>query len=218
MGEFVIRDCALLIRMSGLPAAVNLRELRERLAVASPAVLYHHFCETPLVPSFDNPDYRNDFAVWAKFHLGDRVLAERLGTIDPYAYPDLEALREQVVELLDQRLSEVFVVPQAPVGSELFFMEATTVVFDTGRRVARPEELCRAVERMTTSSVYYHFLEARRRTRAGSDDFSAWLTDAGPAYQPAVEALHGIDITFFTLAELRAEVVRRLREHGGQPC
>ena len=84
MRHFEIRDCSLLTRMSGLPAAINLRELRDRLAVCSPNVLYHHFCETQMVTSFDNPDYRNDFAVWVKLHLGDRVLAEQLGIAGPW--------------------------------------------------------------------------------------------------------------------------------------
>ncbi|HEX7504816.1 MAG TPA: DUF5752 family protein, partial [Syntrophales bacterium] len=93
MSDFEIKDCSLLIRMSGLPAAVNLRELRDRISVCSADVLYHHFCETPLSPSFDYPDYRNDFAIWAKWRLGDEILAERLGMIDPYLFPSMEELR-----------------------------------------------------------------------------------------------------------------------------
>ncbi|MFH0813630.1 MAG: DUF5752 family protein [Pseudomonadota bacterium] len=76
INPFEVTDCALLTRMSGMPPAFNLRELKDRIAACSPDVLYHHFCETPLVPSFDYPDYRNDFAVWAKCQLGDEVLAE----------------------------------------------------------------------------------------------------------------------------------------------
>jgi len=57
MNPFEIKDCALLRRMSGLPPAVNLRELRERIVACSPDVLYHHFCDTQLAPSSDYPDY-----------------------------------------------------------------------------------------------------------------------------------------------------------------
>src|SRR4030042_189085 len=83
MTLFEIKDCALLIRMSGLPPAMNLRELRDRIASCGENVLYHHFCETTLRPTFDDPDYRNDFAVWSKLYLGDRGLAERLGVLAP---------------------------------------------------------------------------------------------------------------------------------------
>ena len=86
MVEFAVQDCTLLARMSGLVPAVNLREMRERVAACSTDVIFHHFCETPMVPSFDRPDYRNDFALWVKQHLQDRVLAERLGILDSYNF------------------------------------------------------------------------------------------------------------------------------------
>jgi hypothetical protein len=63
-------------------------------------VLSHRFCETTLVASFDYPDYRNDFAVWASKHLGDKVLAERLGTVDPYCRRSLEELRVEVLNVI----------------------------------------------------------------------------------------------------------------------
>ena len=84
MNPFAVKDCTLLVRMSGLAPAANLRELRDRIAACNENVLFHHYCETTLRVTFDNPDYRNDFAAWAKLYLGDRVLAERLGILDPY--------------------------------------------------------------------------------------------------------------------------------------
>ena len=60
-------------------------KLRDRLTICRQDVLYHHFCETPLVPLLSTPDYQNDFAVWALLQLGDRVLGERLGIINPYS-------------------------------------------------------------------------------------------------------------------------------------
>jgi len=62
------------------------------------------FCETPLRSTFDNPDDRNDFAVWSKLYLGDRVLAERLGILDPYEYSSLGELRGATLEVIDERL------------------------------------------------------------------------------------------------------------------
>lgn len=213
MGDFIIQDCALLTRTSGVPEAINLRELRERLATCRQDVLYHHFCETPLVPSFDNPDSRNDFAVWALLQLGDRVLAERLGIINPYSYNDLEKLRETVLEVLDERLSEVSFIPTCQNGAEFFFSEAVTVVFDTGMRITTPAELPEAIGRMTNGSIYFHFLEARRREPVGLDDFSAWL-DAFPGQEKWCRALRSVDFAFFTLSELKGELVRILKNGG----
>jgi Family of unknown function (DUF5752) len=212
MTPFEVKDCALLTRMSGLPPAFNLRELRERIAACSDNVLFHHYCETTLRATFDNPDYRNDFAVWSKLYLEDRVLAERLGILDPYAIPSLGELRAATLELIDERLGELTMIPWARPGDEFFFMEATTVVFDTGIRISHPRELAASIAAMTAGSVYFHFLEARRRPPLGKDDFTAWLLDNedGGRNRPYIEALYSIDFQFHSLADLRKELSTRL--------
>ena len=210
MNPFEIKDCALLRRMSGLPAAVNLRELRDRIASCHRDVLYHHFCETPLTPSFDLPDYRNDFAIWAKWRLGDDVLAERLGMVDPYSFETMEDLRAATLEIIDERLSEVTMVPWARPGKELYLMQAVTIVFDTGDRIAHPDELADAIGRITNSSIYFHVLEARRRNTPRGDDFSAWLRSGEEDWSHYIRAIESIDVTFFTLPELRRKLIELL--------
>ena len=212
MTPFEVKDCALLTRMSGLPPAFNLRELRERIAACSDNVLFHHYCETTLRATFDNPDYRNDFAVWSKLYLGDRVLAERLGILDPYAYPSLGELRAATLEVIDERLGELTMIPWARAGDEFFFMEAVTVVFDTGTRISHSRELAASIGAMTAGSVYFHFLEARRRPPFGKDDFTAWLIENhdGGKNRPYIEALGRIDFYFHSLPDLRKELATRL--------
>ena len=212
MTPFEVKDCALLVRMSGLSPATNLRELRERFAACSWSVLFHHYCETTLRTTFDNPDYRNDFAVWAKLYLGDRVLAERLGILDPYSFQSLKELRAATLEVIDQRLSESAMVPWARHGDEVFFMEATTVVFDAGIRITQPSLLGAFIREMTNGSVYYHFLEARRRLPIGMDDFTAWLLKDEEANQPYIRALASVDFYFRSLPDLRRELARVLTE------
>ena len=212
MTSFEVKECALLTRMSGLPPAFNLRELRERIAACSDNVLFHHYCETTLRATFDNPDYRNDFAVWSKLYLGDRVLAERLGILDPYLFPSLEELRAATVEVIDERLGEQTMIPWARPGDEFFFMEATTVMFSAGVRISHPSELADAVRKMTNGSIYFHFLEARRRHTIGKDDFTAWLleNEDGGRNRQYIEALASIDYQFHTLPDLRVELATRL--------
>jgi hypothetical protein len=210
MSEFEIMDCSLLIRMSGLPAAVNLRELRDRISVCSADVLYHHFCETPLSPSFDYPDYRSDFAVWAKWRLGDEILAERLGMIDPYLFSSMEELRAATLEIIDDRLGEITMIPWARPGHEFYFMQAITVVFDTGERIRNPGELAAAIDRMTSGSIYFHALEARRRQPVGRDDFSTWLSVQEGNWEHYLAAIRSIDFTFHSLSEIKRELVEGL--------
>lgn len=215
MTSFEVKDCALLVRMSGLAPAANLRELRERIAACSENVLFHHYCETPIRATIENPDYRNDFAVWAKLYLADRVLGERLGILDPYAYKSLEDLRAATLEVIDERLGESPMVPWARPGDEFYFKEATTIVFDAGIRIAEPSRLGAFIRKMTNGSVYYHFLEARRRPPWGKDDFTAWLQEDEAGNERYVKALATIDFYFHTLAHLRRELARVLTEAKG---
>lgn len=214
MKEFQVKDCALLVRMSGLPPAVNLRELRDRVAVADENVLYHHFFETPLRHTFDDPFYRNDFAVWASLRLRDQALAERLGIIDPYAFGSVEALRAATLEILDDRLGETVTVPWTGPGEEFFFAEAITVVFDTQERIRHPSELPEAILRMTGGSIYFHFLEARRREPLGMDDFTAWFAESAEDFAAYRAALNAIDFYFSSLAQIREALAKAFRAVG----
>jgi len=210
MNKFIVRDCTLLTRMSGVKEAATLRELRERIAACGENVLYHHFCETLLRPSFDSPDYHNDFAVWTKLNLDDRVLGERLGILDPYYDGSLEALRGTMLDILDERLSELPITPVVSKGNEFYFLEATTVVFETGDIIEEPAQLPAKIANMTNGSIFYHFIEARRRTPACTDDFSEWLSlfgDVGNCYR---NTLCSVDFSFLTLAEMRRLLVERL--------
>ena len=123
---FDVKDCALITRMSGISSAVNLRELNERVRDCPIESVFHHFCETLIRPPFDDPEFRNDFAVWASRDLRDRVLAERLGVLNPYAFDNLEDLRLRVMDIIDERLSEVPMVPWVHQGDDFRFMRAVT--------------------------------------------------------------------------------------------
>ena len=207
---FEIKDCTLITRMAGVDTAMNLRELRERVLAAPVECLFHHFCETVIRPTFDDPQFRNDFAIWAARQLRDNVLAERLGILNPYSFENFEVLRAAVVDILDDRLSELEYIPWVRKQDAFKFMRAVTVVFRTGVMLDAPEDLVRELPRMSLSSIYYHFVEARRRTEGGTDDFTAWLAAYGDRTEPIRHALQGIDFYFMTLPELKNRLINVL--------
>jgi hypothetical protein len=198
----------LVVRMADVRPAINLRELYDRVLACSPESIYHHFCETPLRATFDDPVFRNDFAVWSNHAINDQILAERLGILNPYKFGSMEELRRTVLDLIDDRLSELPHIPWAKAGQEFHFLQAVTVIFETGNRIEDPLDLPRAISEMTTSSLYYHFLEARRRLEGGDDDFTAWLRDWNDRGEDLMRSFSEVDFYFFTLKELQAELVR----------
>lgn len=205
---FALKDCTLITRMAGIPTAMNLRELQERIRVSPEECLFHHFCETVIRPTFDDPEFHNDFAVWARRQLRDRVLAERLGIINPYKLNSLQELREVVLDVIEERLSEVHHIPWAPPGQDFQFMQAVTVVFDTGIQLQTPEDLCAQLPHMSHSSIYYHFVEARRRGVEKLDDFTLWLNGFSDGVSPIVDALSNVEFYFVALWELQKRLIR----------
>jgi len=72
---FQIKDCALIMRTTDILPALNLREFRAGIAACPVESLYHHFCETVIRPSFDDPVFHNDFSRCARRGLHDHMLA-----------------------------------------------------------------------------------------------------------------------------------------------
>jgi hypothetical protein len=206
---FEIRDSALITLALGRKAH-DLRELRDQVAEIPRDSLLHHFYDSLLRPSFDDPEYRNDFALWARGQLHDHPLAERLGLLDPSVFADAEVLREEMLEILDDRLTEVQHVPAAAPGHEFHFLRSQLIVFTTGLSAADPVQLAALVPNLTAGSVFIHFVDARLREPRGSDDFSNWLADWGPEAEGARQRLTAIDPLFGSLRLLRTRIAAAL--------
>ncbi|MEB3227996.1 MAG: DUF5752 family protein, partial [Synechocystis sp.] len=77
---FAIKDCALIAIATG-QKAYSLRELRDRLLTIAPNSLFDHFWGSLLEPRFEEREYNNAFASWARRGLHDDALAERLAMV-----------------------------------------------------------------------------------------------------------------------------------------
>ena len=214
VAPFEIKDCALVAIATG-EKALNLRELKDILTDVDAASIYYHFWGGLLRPRFDDPEYHNDFAAWSKHALHDPVLAERLGVIDPTEFRTLEELRQELVELIEDRLDESEIVPWATADEQFAFIRSQIVVFHTHKQLDVPEELARAVPLMSVGSIFYHFVDARRRTPESMDDFCAWLQGFGGRHTYLCENLMALDPYFSTLAQLRANLSNLFRQHLG---
>jgi hypothetical protein len=209
---FRIKDSALITIALGR-AAHNLRELRDRVTEVPTASLHHHFFEGLLRPSFDDPEYRNDFALWARDSLRDDVLAERLALVDPFGLnDDREALRAILIDVLEDRLAELAQPANVLPGHEFHFMRSQIVVFDSGLAAEEPEQLAVLARRLSPGSVFYHFIDARLRPPRGEDDFCTWLRFWGDRGSDAAERIARIDPMFGSLGELRERIAAALAE------
>lgn len=209
---FVVKDCALIAIATGIRAQ-NLRELRDRLETIHPGSIYYHFWGGLLVPRFEEPEFNNDFAAWARHGLHDHILAERLAVIDPVDFPDIEALRQEVIEVIENRLYESEIVPWAKADQQFYFKRSRIVIFDTKKQIADPKMLTEVLPILSLGSIFYHFIDARRRPPEGVDDFSAWLGMFGEQYDALRNEIRSIDLSFTTLSEIRQKLAHLCTIH-----
>jgi hypothetical protein len=213
MEPFVLTDCALISIATG-EMAHNLRELRDRLVrLDDPAVTYFHFWGGLLRPHFVDPEYQNDFAAWAYHDLHERRLAERLAIINPSDFEVIEDLRHKVIDVIEERMDEQDFEPHVDAEHPFFFMRFQIVIFDTRQRIQTPEQLVDIIPTITLGSLFYHFIDSRRRTRFRRNDFSEWMRGCGEQYAKLADQIAAVDPYFNSLTELRDHLHAILRSN-----
>lgn len=205
MKPFAIKDCDLIAIATGRRAQ-SLKEMKDQLQSIHPGCIYYHFWGGLLRPKFVDPEYNNDFAAWVSHALHDPKLAERLGIIDPTDFSDIEGLRQELIEVIEQRLDENRFTLRSRADEQFHFVRSQIVVFDTHHKIKVPEELVNIMPLLSVGSVFYHFIDARRRPPEGIDDFRAWLSALGQKYKKLCERLAEVDPYFATLTELRHQL------------
>ena len=204
---FAVRDCALIAIATG-KRAQNLRELRELLRDIDLNCIYYHFWGGLLRPRFDNPEYHNDFAIWIAHGLHNKILAERLAVIDPVVYESLEDLRGELIDIIEGSLDETEYPLWAKRDDQFEFIRSQMVVFDANVSVKHPTEFIELLPRMSPGSIFFHFIDGRRRNANGMDDFRNWLLDFGTEHQGLIECIQHIDPYFSSLSELRRQLAK----------
>ena len=202
---FAVKDCTLIAIATGLKAW-TLGELMSGIQRAPADSLYYHFWGTLLQASFEEREYNNEFAAWVRYALHEHALAERLAAIDPTGYDELEAMRDELLEILDAGLQAAEHLAWLRSTEPFEFLRHQIVVFDTERRVAHPDAMAELVPTLSASSIFYHFIDARRRNSNHRDDFRAWLDGVPGDHADACGRLAGIDPWFGQLTELRGAI------------
>lgn len=212
---FAVFDCSL-ARMPIGRSCSNMRELLESIRAVPDMVIEHHMTRCALEDHFDLYEFPNDLARWSWDMLGDHVLAEKLGLVNPYAHASIDSLRAELVNLIEERVWELDRTPTCQPGLELHFVGSRLVAYDTGERLPTPAALFEALPRLSLRSFFYHVHNARRRSGGRTDDFSNWLESYG-ADPALVSRLRGIDVYFLNLNQLRDQMMDAFREHSPHP-
>jgi hypothetical protein len=161
-----------ILKATGLKAR-TISEMREGISNVSDESVFHHTYQYFLKGHI--LEYTNDFAQWAGESIEESALAEHLSSIDIYEFADINDLRKKILEVIDVYLADFPMPRDAMPGNEFYFNETKTLIFSAGTKVQNLAEFLIALKYIDSSSLYYHFYEARVRLGGGVDDFSAWI-------------------------------------------
>lgn len=151
------------------------RQLAELLEEVPLDSVYFHMHSYFLRTRFIERTYPNDFAEWVGEQVRDHVLAERLSVVDPFDFQSLEALREELLSIIDDHLSGMATVPRVGFGTSFYFNRSRILEVPTGLEARTLREFRDAISEVDVSAIYYHVFEAHLRLRREENDFSAWI-------------------------------------------
>ncbi len=202
---FAFIGCAELRQILGVKAEdeVQLLDLLEEVPIDS---IYYHTHEYFLRHQYLMGPYPNDFATWAAIQVRDRVLGERLGVIDPYEFESLEDLREALMSVVEDHLSNLHSVPRAGDGESFYFMQSRLIEVPTGTTARTLRELRDGIAGVDASALYFHFYAARIRHDRRDSDFTIWAEE-GLRMPTLAQQLRTINPYIFSLEELRGRLV-----------
>ncbi len=210
--SFGFRSCELVTLSTGLNAR-SLSELASGIQMAPAGSLHYHFWGRLIKPQFGEFEYGNDFASWVETALHDRALAEELSVVNPSDFADLEELREEVLYLIERRLDQEDFLNWWRAERPFFFTRAQMLVFDTGQTATDLKSLVEGLKWVERSSIFYHFIDARRRTPDHVDDICCWLRQFGDETENLRKGLANLDPYLLSLERLRQDILGIFEPH-----
>ncbi|MGH7265593.1 MAG: DUF5752 family protein [Candidatus Rokuibacteriota bacterium] len=171
---FVFVGCVELREILG-QRAEDEKELADLLAQTPPGAVYYHTHGFFLRHRVFASTYTNDFATWVVGEVRDPVLGEKIAMVDPFEFRTLEALREELVSVIDHHLSRQRIVPRIEGGQPFDFLQSHVLELPVGVVAASLLEFREGLAQVDASAIYFHLFEARVRQGRQEDDFSNWL-------------------------------------------
>lgn len=197
--------------------AVSASQLLNALRMVPGSVIFHHTHHYLQQFQSLTPEPPNDFAYWVTEALGDKALGEQLASVDTVQFTSLRALRERLIEVLEQSLrANLWLRLRVASSEEAFhFVKAVSIVLPTPYRAQTLPEFVEGLKAVTIDSLYFHIFEAQIRLEQGRNDFSSWFDGLG---EPQLaQAVARLDPYTHTMEELRQAILRLVQQRIGTP-
>ena len=138
-------------------------------------------------------------------------MGERLASVDTFGFPNLGALREKLVAIIEEYLSGGSNFREAMPGREFHFMKSVSVILPTSYVVHDLREFVEALRKISLGSLFFHVFDSRLRLGKGLNDFSIWLQDSLGESELG-EEIGRLDPYTYTLEGLRSALIRLIEK------
>jgi hypothetical protein len=203
---FHFKSSAHLLRI-GREHAATLGEFLQALRSCPEESIFQHTFRTLQEHHFIREGFSNDFAHWAYTDCNEAGLAERLASLDVRAFTSIAALRQQILEIVEDYITSNPRVRDRSALKPFYFCASDTVVMPTPFVAHDLGEFVEALKQVGVHCVHHHFIEARLRLKLVSNDFSWWL-EKEMGLKKAAASLNRIDIYTSTLEGVRYQIIR----------
>ncbi len=205
---FVFFSTAHVVELTGRTAR-TLVELRDGIREVTGSSIFHHTFGALRDRPFAAHRYTSDFARWTAEVLQDWPVAERLAFMDPTEFPSIRALRERIIQVIDDRLAEEGEPMPAPSGREFHFSQSISLIFPIGPEAWSLSDLVADLRGASARTLFFHLVEARLRLGRCTNDLSCWLADSLQAPELA-SRLDRLDLLVPSTEGLRRQVLSLL--------
>jgi hypothetical protein len=190
----------------GRERATNLAELLQGLRTCSEDSIFQHTFRTLQEHHFIREGFSNDFAHWALSACNEPGLAERLASVDVREFTTVEAVREQIIQIVEEHIQKNPRSRERVVDEPFYFCAADVVVLPTPFVAHSLPEFVDGLAHVSVHSIHHHFIEARLRLQLTSNDFSLWLKEEAGA-EDLARRINRIDIYTATLEGVRRQII-----------
>jgi hypothetical protein len=198
-----------LVELLGLKAR-NPGELLTGIKTVPASCIYYHTHRFLQQHHYLSPEPPNDFAFWLMeiLHLGS--LGEEFLSVDTVSYCDLEKLRRDFVDILEDYIAKDGENVDCIPGFEFHFLACKTLVLPLPYTAHDLSEFAQMLSKVSIHSLYFHMFEARMRLGVPDNDFSQWLKGMGEVQ--LAQDISKLDPYNITLENLRRKIIRMVEK------
>jgi hypothetical protein len=203
---FVFQTERRMVMLTG-KSARNLVELLEHIREVSGSSIFYHTHHKYLSHHFEKPVFHSDFSSWVSLALLEEALSEKLVAIDILSFGSIRELREAIINTIESYLAEIGDRRQNCLpGQEFHFCESKSFIMSSGIVAHDIKDFFAKLPKVSNTSLYFHFFEARLRLEHTTNDFSSWLCYRGA--EELAQAIDRLNPYQMTMEELRDEIIK----------